>query len=47
MVTIEMAMTALNRPLPSTVTIVIANSNDGNASSTSMHRMITLSIHRP
>ena len=41
------ASTLLIRPRPSTVTMRIASSSDGNDSSTSMHRIRTLSRRRP
>ncbi len=47
MVTIEMAMIALNSPLPSTVTMAIASRSAGKARNTSMTRMITVSTPRP
>ena len=40
-------MTAFTSPRPSTVTMVMASSRAGNASSTSMHRMITVSDDSP
>ncbi len=42
-----MAIRALSRPDPSTLTIAIARSKAGKASSTSMIRMMTLSSQPP
>ena len=47
MVTMPIASNALIKPGPSTETIAIANSSDGNASSTSITRMMTLSTQPP
>ena len=45
--TMPMASRALIKPGPITVTIAMASNSDGNASSTSITRMMTLSIQPP
>jgi len=45
--TIEIAVRALIRPGPNTVTTAIARISDGKASITSMMRMMTLSTQPP